>query len=70
MVQSTIDFMLGIFSSILQMNMRDHHEIPFALPLVAASATGFVIGFAILRMIGNENKADKAKIEQSEQSEQ
>lgn len=28
-----IDFVLGIFSSVLQMDMRNHHDIPFASPL-------------------------------------
>ncbi len=56
MLETIINFMLDIFSSVLQMNLRDHHEIPFALPLVTASFTGFTIGFVILRMIGNEER--------------
>lgn len=51
-----IDFMLSIFSSVLQMDMRDHHNIPFALPLVMGSFLGFIIGFTILKFIGNEEK--------------
>jgi len=51
-----IDFMLSIFSSVLQMDMRDHHNIPFALPLVMGSFLGFIIGFIILKFIGNEEK--------------
>ncbi len=51
-----IDFMLSIFSSVLQMDMRDHHNIPFALPLVMGSFLGFIIGFVILKFIGNEEK--------------
>jgi hypothetical protein len=51
-----LDFMLAFFSNILNMNLRDHHDIPFALPLVAISFTGFTIAFIILRFIGNEEK--------------
>jgi Na+/H+ antiporter NhaA len=51
-----IDFFLSIFSSVLQMDMRDHHNIPFALPLVMGSFLGFIIGFVILKFIGNEEK--------------
>jgi len=54
-----IDFMLSIFSSVLQMDMRDHHDIPFALPLVMAGTVGGLIGFTILRFIGNEQKEDR-----------
>jgi uncharacterized protein with PQ loop repeat len=66
MIQSIINFVLEIFSSILFMNLRDHHEIPFALPLVAFSVTGFLIGFIILRFIGNEDK----EMQQHEQNAQ
>ena len=52
-----LDFMLSIFSSVFQMNLRDHHDIPFALPLVMAALTGFIIGFTILYFIGNEKNA-------------
>lgn len=53
-----LDFMLMLASSVLQMNLRDHHDIPFALPLVFAAVLGFIIGFIILKFIGNEQKAD------------
>ena len=56
-----IDFMLSIFSSVLQMDMRDHHEIPFALPLIMAGTVGGLIGFTILRFIGNEHKEEQKK---------
>ncbi len=62
-----LDFMLEIFSSVLQMNMRDHHEIPFALPLVMGSFAGFTIGFIILQFIGNEQKQIRAKMADSNQ---
>jgi hypothetical protein len=53
-----LDLMLKIASSVLHMNLRDHHDIPFALPLVFAAALGFVIGFIILKFIGEEQKQD------------
>ena len=53
-----LDLMLKFASSILQMNLRDHHDIPFALPLVFAASLGFVIGFIILKFIGNEQRED------------
>lgn len=64
MLESIINFMLAIFSKVLQMNLRDHHDIPFALPLVTASFTGFIIGFIILRHIGNEERERNKKLEQ------
>ncbi len=62
-----LDFMLEIFSSVLQMNMRDHHDIPFALPLVMGSFAGFTIGFIILKFIGNEQKQMRAKMADTNQ---
>lgn len=49
-----VDFMLGIFSSILGVNMRDHHDIPFALPLLFFIFLGFIITVTVLHFIGNE----------------
>jgi hypothetical protein len=51
-----LDFIFGIASGILHMNLRDPHDIPFALPLVFSAVLGFVIGFILLQLIGNENK--------------
>ena len=56
-----IDFILSIFSSVLQMDMRDHHDIPFALPMVVAGTVGGLIGFTILRFIGNGHKEEQKK---------
>lgn len=53
-----IDFFLNIFSSMFQMNMRDHHEIPFAMPLLMACLVGGLIGFTIVRFIVKEQKED------------
>lgn len=61
-----IDFVLGIFSAVLQMDMRDHHNIPFALPLVMASFVGGMIGFTILIFIGNEQREDREKNNQKD----
>lgn len=52
------DFIFGIASNVLQMNLRDPHEIPFALPLVFAAVLGFVIGFILLQLIGNEQRGE------------
>jgi Na+/H+ antiporter NhaA len=61
-----IDFVLSIFSTALSLDLRDHHDIPFALPLLMACFVGGIIGFTIVRLIGNEQKEDaleaKAKI--------
>jgi len=51
-----IDFILSIFSSVLHMDMRDHHDIPFALPLVMGAFLAFIMGFIILKFIGNEER--------------
>lgn len=49
-----LDFMLKIFSGILGMNLRDHHDIPFALPLLFFIFLGFIITITVLQFIGNE----------------
>ena len=49
-----IDFVLSIFSTVLQLDMRDHHSIPFALPLAVAIVLGGALGLTILKFIGNE----------------
>jgi hypothetical protein len=51
-----LDFVLSIFSSALQMDMRDHHDIPFALPIVMAVVIGGLFGTLIIRFIGNERE--------------
>ncbi len=53
-----LDFIFSIASGILQMNIRDPHDIPFALPLVFSAVLGFILGFIILKLIGNEIKQD------------
>lgn len=51
-----IDLMLSIFSTVLQVNMRDHHDIPFALPLLFFIFLGFLISIVVLKFIGDEAK--------------
>ncbi|QPK64624.1 hypothetical protein IVG45_06620 [Methylomonas sp. LL1] len=53
-----LDFIFGIASGILQMNLRDPHDIPFALPLVFSAVLGFVLGFILIQLIGNEKKRE------------
>ncbi|MGR8932152.1 MAG: hypothetical protein ACU836_16090 [Gammaproteobacteria bacterium] len=52
------DFIFKIASGILQMNLKDPHDIPFALPLVMAAILGFVIGFILIHLIGNEKNIE------------
>lgn len=54
-----LDLIFGFASGILQMNIRDPHDIPFALPIVFCAVFGFVLGFILLKFIGNEQKQDQ-----------
>jgi len=49
-----LDFMLSIFSSVLQVNLRDPHDIPFALPLLMFAFLGFLISMIVLKFIIKE----------------
>lgn len=53
-----LDFMLKIFSAILGMNLRDHHDIPFALPLLFFITLGFLITMTVLHFIGNDSEKE------------
>jgi len=53
-----IDFFLNIFSTMFQMNMRDHHDMPFAMPLMMACLVGGLVGFIIVKYIVKEQKDD------------
>ena len=53
-----IDFFLGIFSTMFQMNMRDHHDMPFAMPLMMACLVGGLVGFIIVKYVVKEQKQD------------
>lgn len=59
-----IDFFLSIFSTMFQMNMRDHHDMPFAMPLMMACLVGGLVGFIIVKYVIKEQKddAEQAKI--------
>lgn len=56
-----LDFMLNIFSSVLQLNMRDHHDVPFALPLLFFIFLGFIVSVTVLHFIPVENTEDTEK---------
>lgn len=56
-----IDLIFNFASGILHMNLRDPHDIPFALPLVFSAVLGFVMGFIMLHFIGNENKSKNGR---------
>lgn len=53
------DFIFDILTSVLHMNLRDPHDIPFALPLMMAACTGLIIGFVFVTLIDREHKADR-----------
>ena len=53
-----IDFVLSILSNVFQMNMRDHHDIPFAMPLMMAAFFAGILGFIIVKYINIEQKED------------
>lgn len=55
-----LDFTLSIFSSMFQMNMRDHHDMPFAMPLLMAIVFGGLIGFLVVKYVFK----DQPEIEQ------
>ena len=59
-----IDFFLGIFSTMFQMNMRDHHDMPFAMPLMMACLVGGLVGFIIVKYVVKEQQedAEQAKV--------
>ena len=58
-----IDFFLGIFSTMFQMNMRDHHDMPFAMPLMMACLVGGLVGFIIVKYVIKEQKEDAEQAE-------
>ncbi len=60
-----IDFFLGIFSTMFQMNMRDHHEMPFAMPLMMACLVGGLVGFIIVKYVVKEQKDDSEQVKPS-----
>jgi hypothetical protein len=53
-----IDFMLSICSKIVGMNLRDHHDIPFALPLLFFIFLSAIITMTVLHFIDVEEKEE------------
>lgn len=55
-----VNFMLKIFSTLSGINMRDHHDTPFAMPLLFMIFLGFIITITVLHFIGDgdEEKVD------------
>ncbi|GAB4255174.1 MAG: hypothetical protein Kow0065_02970 [Methylomicrobium sp.] len=53
------DFIFDILTSVLHMNLRDPHDIPFALPLMMAACTGLIIGFIFVTAVEREHKRDR-----------
>ena len=51
-----VDLMLKFFSAILGLNMRDHHNIPFALPLMLFIFTGFLISMIVLHFMDDKDE--------------
>jgi len=55
-----IDFFLDIFSTMFQINMRDHHDMPFAMPLMLAIIVGGFIGYLIVRFLVKEPSVEES----------
>ena len=53
-----IDFILSIFSKMVGMNLRDHHDIPFALPLLFFIFLSAVITITVLHFIDVDDKEE------------
>ncbi len=51
-----VDFMLKIFSAISGVNMRDHHDTPFAMPLLFMIFMAFIISMTVLHFIGDKDE--------------
>jgi hypothetical protein len=60
-----IDFIFNTLSAFFQMNLRDPHSVPFAMPLMMGATLGLIIGFSILSFIGNEEKKRLKDIDNS-----
>lgn len=62
-----IDFIFESLSAFFQMDLRDPHDIPFAMPLMMGAIPGLTIGFYIVSLLGNETKAQASTDEASVQ---
>lgn len=56
-----VDVMLKIFSFISGINMRDHHDTPFAMPLLFMIFLAFIVTVTVLHFIGNEDQEEESK---------
>ena len=53
------DLIFGFLSEVVQMDMTNPHDIPFAMPLMMACMVGGLIGFAIVSCIKDEQREDR-----------
>ncbi len=53
------DLIFGFLSEVVQMDMTNPHDIPFAMPLMMACMVGGLIGFAIVSSIKDEQREDR-----------
>jgi hypothetical protein len=51
-----VDLMLSLFSAVLGMNMRDHHDIPFALPLLLFIFIGFLVSTIVFHFMDDRDE--------------
>ncbi|MGR8933387.1 MAG: hypothetical protein ACU837_03250 [Gammaproteobacteria bacterium] len=51
-----IDLITGFLSFVLQINLKDPHETPFAMPLMIAAGIAFVNGFILLYWVEKDRK--------------
>ncbi len=54
-----VDSILNFFSILLQMDLRDHHNIPFALPLLIGCFIAGSVAFVIVKSVDQEHKQNK-----------
>ncbi|NOT84493.1 MAG: hypothetical protein HOP02_06850 [Methylococcaceae bacterium] len=60
-----IDFIFNTLSAFFQMNLRDPHDVPFAMPLMMGAIPGLTIGFYIVSLLGNEEKIPQSNEDES-----
>lgn len=53
-----VDLMLKIFSAISGLNMRNHHDTPFAMPLLFMIFMGFIITITVLHFIDDKEEEE------------
>ncbi len=52
-----LDLIFATLSDFAGFNIRDPHEMPFAMPLMIACSLGGTIGFTLVKMLVKEQKA-------------